>query len=270
MERLPRRLEAERRPSWQGREAVLPRLVPLLRSDYTRASVRNQITRTLCPRDWPRIPIPKGRAQFEEIIKLGDKVSCLLNPLGDAGSILKASLGKNAKKSELCNVLVAGVSANPTSSSNTPITAALPANGISARLKEMEAQRPEWGEVTGDLYLNDSIYLSNVPEEIWRYELGGYPVLKKWLGYRQSNRRGDSPLTLKELDELRGIVHRIAALLTLRPQLAVQRKLMRHTDIRTTMNVYGDVITNQESEALAKIARLALANSTQTARAPNQ
>jgi integrase len=49
--------------------------------------------------------------------------------------------------------------------------------------------------------------------------------------------------------------------------LAVQQKLMRHTDIRTTMNVYGDVITNQESEALAKIARLTLANSTQAARA---
>ena len=48
--------------------------------------------------------------------------------------------------------------------------------------------------------------------------------------------------------------------------LAVQQKLMRHTDIRTTMNVYGDVITNQESEALGKIARLALANSTQAAR----
>src|SRR6201997_592590 len=48
--------------------------------------------------------------------------------------------------------------------------------------------------------------------------------------------------------------------------LAVQQKLMRHTDIRTTMNVYGDVITNQESKALAKIAGLALANSRQTAR----
>jgi integrase len=48
--------------------------------------------------------------------------------------------------------------------------------------------------------------------------------------------------------------------------LAVQQKLMRHTDIRTTMNIYGDVITNQESEALAKIARLAFTNSTQTAR----
>jgi integrase len=56
-------------------------------------------------------------------------------------------------------------------------------------------------------------------------------------------------------------------------RLAVQLKLMRHTDIRTTiirttMNVYGDVITNHESEALAKIARLALANSTQQHAAP--
>jgi integrase len=45
--------------------------------------------------------------------------------------------------------------------------------------------------------------------------------------------------------------------------VAVQQKLMRHADIRTTMNVYGDVITTQESEALTKIACLALANSTQ-------
>jgi hypothetical protein len=35
---------------------------------------------------------------------------------------------------------------------------------------------------------------------------------------------------------------------------------------RTTMNVYGDVITNQDSEALAKIARLTFVNCTQAAR----
>jgi Type ISP C-terminal specificity domain len=34
--------------------------------------------------------------------------------------------------------------------------------------------------LTGDLYLNESIFLAHVPREIWRYELGGYPVLKKW------------------------------------------------------------------------------------------
>jgi integrase len=41
-------------------------------------------------------------------------------------------------------------------------------------------------------------------------------------------------------------------------QLSVQQKLMRHADIRTTMNVYGDVVTKQESEALAQISSFTL------------
>jgi len=40
--------------------------------------------------------------------------------------------------------------------------------------------------------------------------------------------------------------------------IAVQQKLMRHTDIRTTMNVYGDVVTNEMAEANSKVADLAL------------
>ncbi len=49
---------------------------------------------------------------------------------------------------------------------------------------------------------------------------------------------------------------------------AVQQKLMRHADIRTTMNTYGDVVTNEMAEAQAKVAELAV-NSTQTARTPS-
>ena len=41
--------------------------------------------------------------------------------------------------------------------------------------------------------------------------------------------------------------------------IAVQQKLMRHADIRTTMNVYGDVVTNQELEAHSKVVKLAIA-----------
>jgi integrase len=40
--------------------------------------------------------------------------------------------------------------------------------------------------------------------------------------------------------------------------LAVQQKLMRHGDIRTTMNVYGDVVTNEMQEAHSKVVRMAL------------
>ncbi len=40
--------------------------------------------------------------------------------------------------------------------------------------------------------------------------------------------------------------------------IAVQQKLMRHSDIRTTLNVYGDVVTDEMAQAHSKVARLAI------------
>jgi integrase len=47
--------------------------------------------------------------------------------------------------------------------------------------------------------------------------------------------------------------------------IAVQQKLMRHSDIRTTLNVYGDVITDEMAQAHTKVVGLAL-NSAHTER----
>jgi integrase len=47
--------------------------------------------------------------------------------------------------------------------------------------------------------------------------------------------------------------------------IAVQQKLMRHADIRTTMNTYGDVVTDEMARAASKVAGLAL-NGTEAAR----
>jgi integrase len=43
----------------------------------------------------------------------------------------------------------------------------------------------------------------------------------------------------------------------LRGQCTVQQKMMRHADIRTTMNIYGDVVTDEMATAGIKVARLA-------------
>ncbi len=40
--------------------------------------------------------------------------------------------------------------------------------------------------------------------------------------------------------------------------IAVQQKLMRHSDIRTTLNIYGDVVTNEMAEAHSRVVRLAI------------
>lgn len=45
--------------------------------------------------------------------------------------------------------------------------------------------------------------------------------------------------------------------------IAVQQRLMRHADIRTTMNVYGDVVTDAMTRAASKVAGLAV-NGSQT------
>jgi integrase len=47
--------------------------------------------------------------------------------------------------------------------------------------------------------------------------------------------------------------------------IAVQQKLMRHASIVTTLDHYGDIVTNEETVASGKITRLAL-NGTETAR----
>lgn len=39
--------------------------------------------------------------------------------------------------------------------------------------------------------------------------------------------------------------------------VAVQQKMMRHSDIRTTMNIYGDVVTDEMTTAGKKVAQLA-------------
>ena len=51
--------------------------------------------------------------------------------------------------------------------------------------------------------------------------------------------------------------------------LDVQQRLMRHADIRTTMNVYGDAATADMAEAHGKVVGLAL-NGLQTDCKPSQ
>jgi integrase len=50
--------------------------------------------------------------------------------------------------------------------------------------------------------------------------------------------------------------------------VGVQQQLMRHADIRTTMNIYGDAVTADMAEAHGKIVGLAL-NGSQGDRKPS-
>ena len=69
---------------------------------------------------------------------------------------------------------------------------------------------PALGETTFDVYLNDRAFWRNVPAAVWRYKLGGYQVLKKWLSYRERPIL-DRPLNPKEVQHFTDTARRIAA-----------------------------------------------------------
>ena len=68
---------------------------------------------------------------------------------------------------------------------------------------------PALGQTTFDVYLNDRAYWRNVPAAVWRYKLGGYQVLKKWLSYRQRGILG-RPLHPEEVQHFANTARRIA------------------------------------------------------------
>ena len=73
---------------------------------------------------------------------------------------------------------------------------------------------PLHSPTTFDVYLNDRAYWRNVPAAVWRYKLGGYQVLKKWLSYREQSILA-RPLTPVEVQHFTDTARRIAAILTL-------------------------------------------------------
>lgn len=176
--------------------------------------------------DWMHLPLPKDKGLLAELAEAGGLVATLLDPLQTARPALRAVLG-----GAYAGLAVVTRAPKAAGALDTAVTYSYFGGGKGRwEAREGVAEWPvwegapqdadhPWGDVAGDLYLNTSTYLANVPERVWKYELGGYPVVKKWLGYRQAKRRDGKALTSPELDHLRGIVHRLAALLALHPRL---------------------------------------------------
>ena len=63
-----------------------------------------------------------------------------------------------------------------------------------------------------DIYINDRVYWQNIPLDVWAMTIGGYPVVKKWLSYREFRVLG-RPLLQEEMTYITEVVRRLKALL---------------------------------------------------------
>ena len=73
---------------------------------------------------------------------------------------------------------------------------------------------PALGVETSDIYVNGEVFWRNVPAAVWKYQLGGYQVLKKWLSYRERDVLG-RPLKPEEVQNFSDTARRIVSILLL-------------------------------------------------------
>jgi hypothetical protein len=179
---------------------------PRFESDY-----RDALTQ-----DWAHLPIPKERADFDRLTALGQKVANLLDPQADAEPTIEQILGRDRVRTI---AVPRGEGANPDLRVTISYFGAGKGKWTARPYSEEEEGLPAWGDGTGDLWISRTTYFANVPERVWKHELGGYPVLKKWLGYRAARDRDGKPLTLDETRYFRSMVQRLAALIGLQDEL---------------------------------------------------
>lgn len=170
--------------------------------------------------DWARVPLPKNRELFDELADIGATLGALLDPSDNVRRTLQEILG-NDVVSQLGQLRREGEGAISEDDLTVEISYYGSATGRweERTWGEGEEELPVLGSHTGDLYINDEVYFSNVPKKVWEMEYGGYPVIAKWLGYRHERYRGGKPLKLSEKDTLREIIQRLAAIVSLQPQL---------------------------------------------------
>lgn len=174
--------------------------------------------------DWAHLPIPKDADLLGRLVDAGEQVARLLDADRDAREVIEAVLSPERAKmlGQLRRLDGANVSADDL---KLMITYWGGGKGKWTARPFLEPELPApiwdaaWGERTGDLYLNAQAHFAHVPEAVWTYQLGGYPLLKKWLGYRQADRRDGKPMTEEERRWIRQMIQRIAALLALGPTL---------------------------------------------------
>ena len=173
--------------------------------------------------DWPRVPLPATAAALTASAELGQRLAALLDPEAQVAGITAGAIRPHLREiAVLRHVEGAGHPLDP-AAGHLAVTAGwgylirdgtvtMPGQG---RIVEVAGTL---GDISYDVYLNDVAYWHHVPAPVWDYTLGGYPVLKKWLSYRERQVLGRD-LRPEEARTFTDIARRIAALLSLQPDL---------------------------------------------------
>ena len=183
--------------------------------------------------EWPRIPLPgwpdgnaNGAAKaLAASAARGRELAVLLDPQTPVPSVTEGSL-----RSEIATIAVpATTDGRNMAGEDFVVTAGwghfgtgdavMPGQGRAVERPYTPDERaalgdalPALGKTTFDIYLNARAFWRNVPATVWRYKLGGYQILKKWLSYRDREILGRA-LSPEEVQHFADTARRIGAIL---------------------------------------------------------
>jgi hypothetical protein len=180
--------------------------------------------------DWPRIPLANSIEALEASAALGRRVADILDPSSPVSAVTTGTIDPTLREI----AVLERVGRGSASASELAVTArwgardargaVMPGPGRTDDREYNEneqlsaAAHERLGAKTRDVYLNDTVFWRNVPEEVWGFTIGGFQVLKKWLSYRV-NLIVERPLTLSEVNYFRDTARRLAALRLMGPTL---------------------------------------------------
>jgi len=194
--------------------------------------------------DWPRIPLPATRDALLASAELGRTVAALLDveepvdavttgsvrhelrPLGVLAAVsgrqLDPSAGDLAVTSGWGHGGKGGVTmpgrGRAVERPYTDVELAAFREGLAALGLTYDQLTACLGGACYDVYLSDVAYWRCVPARVWKYTIGGYQVMKKWLSYRERALLGRD-LRPDEARYVTEMTRRIAAILLLEPAL---------------------------------------------------
>jgi hypothetical protein len=195
--------------------------------------------------DWPRIPLPATKDALMASASLGQEIAALLDPGGP--------IPTTAKSLKSVGPITASDGTLDPDAGDLELTAGwghagkggvtMPGKG-KIILREMTADERDGlpdgaidtlGMKTCDVWLNGRAYWRNVPVTVWEYTLGGYPVIKKWLSYREKELLGRS-LSVDEVRYVTDVARRIAAIVVLGPSLDANYNAVKQSTWDLTKN----------------------------------
>lgn len=188
--------------------------------------------------DWPRIPLPSSAGLLEASAALGRKVTALLDPDRPSVGVSQGNLlaGLTVVAVPQGNDFKLAKDWGRIQVNKTGSRIVMPGSGSTTERPWTDAERTALallaerhdldfdtllgliGHRAVDVHMNADSRWVGVPEKVWAYTLGGYPVLKKWLSYREAAVLG-RPLTGDEVAHFARMARRITEILCLGPAL---------------------------------------------------